>query len=75
MIVLLLTSREWDESSRLHKLALLVQKVSRVEGEGRRPLILVDQHRSQVGNNYDSLVIGMAMKCIEKGCKVKLYLA
>ncbi len=61
VIVLILTSRERDESSSLHKLALLVQKVSWVKGAGRLPLILVEQNRGQIGNYCNSLVIGMIM--------------
>ena len=57
VIVLLLTSRKRDESSSLHEVALLIQKVSWVEGEGCLPLILVEQHRGQIGDYCNSLVI------------------
>lgn len=56
-----LTSRERHEGCTLPKLALLVQKVSRVESVGRLPLVLVKQHRGQIGNDCNSLVVIMVV--------------
>lgn len=54
-----LTSRERHEGCALPKLPVLVQKVSRVESIGRLPLVLVKQHRGQIGNDRDSLVVAI----------------
>lgn len=56
---ILLTSRERNESSWFHKLALLIQKVAWVESERRLPLVLVEEHRCQIGNYHNSLVMGI----------------
>lgn len=54
-----LTSRERDEGCTLPELPLIVQKVSRVESVGRLPLVLVKQHRGQIGNDRSSLVVAV----------------
>lgn len=55
--MLFLTSREREKSSSPPELPILIQEVSWIEGVGCLPLVLVKQHRSQIGNNCDSLVI------------------
>lgn len=55
--VLLLTSRERKEGSSLPELSIFSQKVSWIEGVGSLPLILIVEHRGQIGNNSDSLVV------------------
>lgn len=55
----LLTKRERQKSCSFHKLALLIQKVIWIEGVRRLPLFLVEQHRCQIGNYYNSLEIGI----------------
>lgn len=57
----LLTSRERDEGCALPKLPVFVQKVSRVESVGRLPLVLVKQHRGQIGNDCNSLVVAIVI--------------
>lgn len=54
-----LTSRERDEGCTLPELPLIVQKVSRVESVGRLPLVLVKEHRGQIGNDHNSLVVAI----------------
>lgn len=57
LFYIFLTSRERHEGCALPKLPLLVQKVSRVESVGRLPLVLVKQHRGQIRNDRNSLVV------------------
>lgn len=59
--MLFLTSREREKGGSLPELPILIQEVSWIEGVGRLPLVLVKQHRSQIGNNCDSLVIKKKM--------------
>lgn len=54
--VLFFTSRKREEGCALPELPILVQKVSWIEGEGRLPLIVVEQRRGQIGDNSSSLV-------------------
>lgn len=51
-----LTGREREEGRALPEPSLLVQKVPWVEGEGRLPLVAVEQRRGQVGDDGGSLV-------------------
>lgn len=53
----ILTSRERDEGCTLPELPLLVQEVSRVESVGRLPLVLVKEHRGEVGNDGNPLMV------------------
>lgn len=57
MIVFFVTSRERDEGSPLPEPPLLIQKMSRIEGEGRLPLVLVKQRRGQISDDSSSLVV------------------
>ena len=58
---LLLTSRERDERRWLHKLALLVQKVSWVKGVWCLPFVLVIEHRCHVEEDCNTLEIEIIM--------------
>lgn len=55
--VLFLTGGEREEGGSLRELSIFGQKVSRIEGARRFPLIFVKKHRGQIGNNRNSLVI------------------
>lgn len=50
------TNRERNKRIRLHKLSLVVQKVFRIEFMRELPVILVHQHRGEVGDYCSSLL-------------------
>lgn len=50
-----LTNRERNKRIWLHKLSLVVQKVFRIKFMRELPVILVHQHRGEVGNDCSSL--------------------